>query len=827
LDQPQGWHLGPEADRDPVVGSRIGPWAVGERIGKGGMGAVYRAERADGAYERTVALKLLRPGPDAIGLAERLRAERQILAGLEHPNIARLYDGGLTPDGLPYLALEYVDGLPLTTYATTHQLDVRARIELTLQVCDAVSHAHRHLVVHRDLKPSNVLVTPEGSARLLDFGIATLLDTDDLKTRTGVRALTPAYAAPEQVLGASVTTATDVYALGVLLYELLAGKRPYDLSEATASEVERMVCEQIPPRPSAVAAPDRARTLTGDLDTIVLKALAKEPERRYDGAAELATDLRRHLEGLPVAARPATVGYRLRSYVRRHRVGVAAASLVVLALVGGLGASLWQAQEARTERQKAERVNDFLQEMLASANPFGGRTLSMDEVMAAATRRAGDELADEPELQAAVHHTLGTTYHSLGQIPAADSLLELALSTRRTLHGDRHPETAATLHALGVLARDQTDYVRSDSLLQLALAVRRQHPGDSDLELGATLLQLGITAQRANDAEMAETYLKEAIALRGASSDTDAGEAVEALGHLYHREGRYVESDSVLGIADQQVTQHLGSLHPRRGSILVNRAWNRYYLGDLEAVRPLLDSSLAIREAALGPDHPNVATTLNDLGWLHADQGRPDLAEANYRRALAITRSAFGDEHSNVPTMINNIAVLYRDRGDYEDARALLEEALSIQTRQLGDDHPDLAYAYNNLARVAKEQGNATEAIRLFQRGLDLRRAGLPEGHVDIGTSLSSLADAYATWEQYEDALPLAREAVEIKRAALGPDHANTAVVEMVLGEVLVGAGRFEEASQVLTQAQSTYVGINGSDNAIAERIASALANAR
>jgi len=827
LDQPQGWHLGPEADRDPVVGSRIGPWAVAERIGQGGMGAVYRAERADGAYDRTVALKLLRPGPDAVGLAERMRAERQILAGLEHPHIARLYDGGVTPDGLPYLALEYVDGLPLTRFADTHQLDARARIRLALQVCDAVSHAHRHLVVHRDLKPSNVLVTPEGSTRLLDFGIATLLDTNELQTRTGLRALTPAYAAPEQILGASVTTATDVYALGVLLYELLAGQRPYDLSDTTASETERIVCEQMPPRPSSVALPDQSRTLRGDLDTILLKALTKEPERRYDGAAELATDLRRHLEGLPVAARPATVGYRVRSYVRRHRVGVAAAGLIVLALVGGLGASLWQAREATIAQKKAERVNGFLQEMLASANPYGSRVLSMDEVMTAAAHRAGDELADDPELQAAIYHTLGTTYYGLGQVDAADSLLHFALAHRQSVHGARHPETAATLHALGVLARGQTDYTRSDSLLQLALTVRRRHPGTDGVALGATLLQLGITAQRANHAEASETYLQEAAHVRGNASGPDAGEAALALGHLYYREGRYPEADSILTLADQYIVRQLGSDHPRRGSLLVDHAWTRYYLGDTDAVRPMLDSSLAIREAALGPDHPDVATTLNDLGWLHADQARPDLAEANYRRALAITRAAFGDEHSNVPTMLNNIAVLYRDRGDFADATALVQEALEIQTRQLGENHPDLAFAYNNLGRIANEQRDFAEAVRVFQRSLDLRRNGLPEGHVDIGTSLASLADAYARWGRPNGALPFAREAVEIKQAALGPDHTDTALVEMILGEVLVGAGRFEEAERVLRQAQQTYVAEYGSDNAIAERIASAMAKAR
>ncbi|GAB5534464.1 MAG: hypothetical protein Rubg2KO_07130 [Rubricoccaceae bacterium] len=827
LDQPQGWHLGLEADRDPVVGSRIGPWAVAERIGEGGMGAVYRAMRADGAYDRTVALKLLRPGPDAIGLAERLRAERQILAGLEHPNIARLYDGGVTAQGLPYLALEFVDGLPLTRYAETHQLDVRARLALALQVCDAVAYAHRHLIVHRDLKPSNILVTPEGSARLLDFGIATFLSTDDLKTRTGLRALTPAYAAPEQVQGAAVTTATDVYALGVLLYELLAGTRPYNLSDATASETERIICEQMPPRPSYVAAPDRARALQGDLDTIVLKSLAKEPERRYDGAAELATDLRRHLDGHPVSARPATVGYRVRSYVRRHRVGVAAAGLVALALVGGLGAALWQAQEATTERRKAERVNAFLQEMLASANPYAGRTLSVEEVVEAAADRAEAELANEPEVLGAVLHTLGTTYHSLGRVDEADGLLHRALNLRLATLGARNAETAATLHALGDLALARAEYATADSLLSRALAIRRQHPGDGNVDLAATLLQLGRSAHRAGRPDEGEPYLREALSLRGASPGPDAGEAAVTLGNFLSQQGRYPEADSHLTRADAAIRRHLGADHPRRGSTLNTLAWVRYYQGEMEAVGPLLDSALAVRRRAFGDSHPEVALSLNEKAWFEGDQGRLSVADSLYRRALAMYRSAYGDRHGDVPTVLINLADLRLVDRDFDEAESLLNEALALRIDQLGPDHAELAYVYNNLARVAKEQENIAESVRLFQRGLEVRRAGLPEGHVDIGTSLGSLADAYATGGQYDEALPLAREAVEIKRSALGPDHTETAILEMVLGEVLVGAGRFEEAEQVLAQAQQTYTAVNGSSDSIAERIASALAKAR
>jgi eukaryotic-like serine/threonine-protein kinase len=339
-----------------AVGRHIGPYRVLGEIGHGGMGAVYRAVRDDDQYQKQVAIKLLREGNGSDLVIERFKVERQILANLEHPNIARLIDGGTTQEGWLYFSMECVDGEPIDRHCDSHNLSTRQRLELFLTVCSAVQYAHQNLVVHRDLKPSNILVTPDGMPKLPDFGIAKLLtDTGDARTRTGMVLMTPEYASPEQVQGAPITTASDVYSLGMLLYELLARKRAYQIETGSPVEIARVVCQVEPEKPSAVAPRPISRQLAGDLDTIVLKAIRKEPARRYASVQELSEDIRRHVSGLPVLAQGDTLGYRAGKFVGRHRVGVAAAALVLLSLVGGMLATMRQARIAEANRARAEK----------------------------------------------------------------------------------------------------------------------------------------------------------------------------------------------------------------------------------------------------------------------------------------------------------------------------------------------------------------------------------------------------------------------------------------------------------------------------------------
>ncbi|HYE94626.1 MAG TPA: serine/threonine-protein kinase, partial [Rubricoccaceae bacterium] len=442
LDRPAlARHADGEAHADPRLGQRVGPWRLDAPLGRGGMGAVYRAVRADESFTQHAALKLMHAGGDA-DFRPRFLRERALLAGLDHPGVARLLDGGVTPDGVPYLAMELVDGEPITAHADRHRLGVEERLRLFLQACEAVAYAHRNLVVHRDLKPAHVLVdgrSERPQVKLLDFGIARLLSSDEaLLTRTGPGPMTPAYAAPEQLLGQPVTTATDVYALGVVLYELLAGRRPYDVGSLTAAQAERVVCGTEPPRPSAVAPPERRRALRGDLDTIVQKAMAKEPARRYPSADALADDLRRSLDGLPVEARPATAGYRLGRFVRRHRAGVLAATAVVagaVALVAFYTARLTAERDralratevAQSETARAEAVAAFLEQILRAPNASWyvegeakGPDTPVRAVLDEAARRVDRDFAAQPDLQADLHHLLGDTYNALGLEEEAD-----------------------------------------------------------------------------------------------------------------------------------------------------------------------------------------------------------------------------------------------------------------------------------------------------------------------------------------------------------------------------------------------------------------------
>jgi serine/threonine-protein kinase len=509
LDQPVGAHAGALAqeafdlDSDssapPWEGRRIGPFEVVRELGRGGMGAVYLAERVDGEFEQQVALKVIKRGMDTDHVLQRFYNERQILAQLEHPNIARLHDGGMTEDGLPYFVMEYVDGEPITEYCNAGRLSVDDRLDLFVQVCDAVQYAHQNLIVHRDLKPSNILVTDDGTVKLLDFGIAKLLSKEDRVpiTQTGMRVLTPRYAAPEQVRGGVVTTATDVYALGLVLYELLTGHRPYRIDRHVQSEIERVVCEVEPVRPSTavrsvqeVERPDgrtdtitpetvsaarssRAarlrRRLRGDLDTIVLMALRKEPERRYPSAEALREDVRRHRSGQTVTAQPDTLAYRAKKFVGRHRWGVGTTVLIVFILMGFTFQVMQERDRAQTEAEKAEQVTEFLISLFDASNPYAAAESPEDMRVADLLDAAEQELQAEsprnPLVQATLFHTLGRVNNRLSRYEKADSFLTRAHTVRHRLLPEDHPDLYHSYDAWAHHYLTQVATYRSASML--------------------------------------------------------------------------------------------------------------------------------------------------------------------------------------------------------------------------------------------------------------------------------------------------------------------------------------------------------------------------
>ncbi|MDQ3798194.1 MAG: serine/threonine protein kinase, partial [Acidobacteriota bacterium] len=523
------------AASDAFINQKIGSYKIVRELGRGGMGAVYLAERDDGKFTQKVAVKLLKRELNTADIRRRFARERQILAALAHPNIARLLDAGTTADGLPFLVMEYVEGLPVDDFCEARNLDLEERLQIFRTVCDAVAFAHRNLIVHRDLKPSNILVTGDGIPKLLDFGISKLLtpefEAESANTVTKLGAMTPEYASPEQLRGESVTTATDVYSLGVILYELLTGQRPFEFKKHSAEEIIRAVCETEPERPSAVISdlgfrirdlktavsgnkqtdPGKSKTnpksrirnpksLKGDLDNIVLKALRKEPSRRYQSVEQFAEDIRRHLEGLPIVARPNTFRYRAGKFVRRNRAGVLAAAFVVLSLAAGLGAALWQANLARdkariaaenqskaeTAAEKQKKITGFMERVLSYANPSwyaeGSKLKGQARVIDVLNDLSGKietEFSDDVDIQAELHHKCAEIYLAIKILDRAERHARRALELRRRVFGERHPEVAKDLYYLGEVLGNYGNIIEKQKLLEQAAGIFRETAPDN------------------------------------------------------------------------------------------------------------------------------------------------------------------------------------------------------------------------------------------------------------------------------------------------------------------------------------------------------------
>ncbi|MEM8559348.1 MAG: serine/threonine-protein kinase, partial [Bacteroidota bacterium] len=701
-----------------LVGRRVGAYRLVRELGRGGMGAVYLAERVveDGrGFEQSVALKLIAaPHPT---LRQRFLAERQTLARLQHPGIARLLDGGVAGTesgdlvGTPFFALEVVDGAPITEHVATAELSVRDRLGLFLQVCDAVQYAHQNLVVHRDLKPSNILVAPmagagRGRAKLLDFGIAKLLTPDDLGgadddaplTATGSRIYTPQYAAPEQVRGEAVTTATDVYALGLILYELLTGRRAYQFARTSAGEIERVICETEPTRPSTAITridddaqplpldpPRLRRRLRGDLDTIVLKALAKDPARRYASAEALATDLRRHLAGQPIAARPATKRYRLGKWVRRNPAWAVAAVLVAgLALVATVFAGvvarqnqLLAAERDRVEREasRTEAVKEFLVGVFEVADPSESRGASVtaQELLDQGARRLRTELAAVPLVQAEVQGVVGRVYTSLGLYDQADSLLTAAVAQHEALATDGDPlatdALAENLERLGLLRYEQGMFDEATELLGRALVLRSAQTPPDVVALARTQHLLGMLTHESGDLGRADSLFQASLAVREEiARPQDVAATLSSLGLLRSDEGRYAEAEPILQRALTLQREHLGTDHPETATTLYHLAQLYWTTGRLDEAEPLFRESLALSIQLYGPESASAALDYNQLGLVLVDQGRYRESQAAYEEALRIQRALFGDTHPDMSATVLNLGALHFAQERYPEA---------------------------------------------------------------------------------------------------------------------------------------------------------------
>jgi len=742
LDELRSLHR-PE-ERSGLRGRRIGPYELVDELGRGGMSRVFLARRVDGQFEQEVAVKLLATDVPTPEMRERFVAERQILARLDHPNIAHLLDGGVSEADQPYFVLEVVEGKPIDEYCETHGLSLRKRLRLVLEVCDAVQYAHQSLVVHRDLKPSNILVTGDGQVKLLDFGIAKLLDPDTIlpgkgpRTRTGLLPMTPNYASPEQVRGESLTTVSDVYQLGVVLYELLAGRRPYRVEGRTPSDVERIICKEQPTRPSTAAshpadagreegAGVRRRTaLRGDLDAIVMKALRKEPNRRYDAVEQLAEDLRRALDGRPVSAHPDSWTYRSRKFIDRHQWGVAVTA-VLLILLSGYGATVtWYSQRtqaaldrAQAEAQKAQETTEFLVSLFERADPYGPEapsyndTLTTNTLLNRGVERARSELSGQPEIQATMLRTLGRLYRQRGNYEKAEPLLEEALSVQRDHPSSAALDLARSLHQLARLLRHEGQVERAEALYREALATQREEIGNAPHpDVAKNLSELGVIAARTGTYDRADSLFREALSMRReiyGSNHPETANALHALGLLH------VVTDE-LGVAERMLRR---SLDIRRTHVNPDNAYVAETLdrigqvlvkqGKTEEAKPLLEDAWAIRKAQFPEVHPARATSLANRGRLHRTTEEYDVADSLFRKAREIYQALYGSENMDAASVIFERGRVLQAKGQVPDAARLYEKALSIQTSLRGPTHPSAQRSRKALAETQAARDGSVE----------------------------------------------------------------------------------------------------------------------
>lgn len=822
------------ADPAPGAPTQLGPYRVVRELGRGGMGVVYLAERDDGQFQQRVALKVVRDGLDSEHLVRRFLAERRILAALQHPRIARLLDGGVTPGGLPYFAMEYIEGEPITSYSASRQLDLTARLQLFLDICEAVQYAHRNLVVHRDLKPSNILVTAAGEVKLLDFGIAKLLDAGGVTettgktmlTGTGLHLLTPEYASPEQFRGEAVTTASDVYALGVLLYELLSGFHPFRDPGVSRQELERRVLSQPPPPPSSRAAPGTAprqlRRLRGDLDTIALKAMRLEPERRYTTVAELAADIRRYLDGLPVEARPESAWYRARKFVGRHRGAVVAAGVALLLLQAF---ALREVQlrrraeaatgEARAAARRAEAVREFLVGIFDLADPFAltplrGDTVSARTLLGRGVARIDDELGHEPAVQADMRRVLGRIYGNLGLYEESNALLERSLEQHRDLYGAEHPLVAAGLNDLGALLLDQSRLEEAEPLLRAALEQRRRFHGDEHLATAESLDRLATLLQERSSYDEAEPLFREALRIRRlllGPDDPEIGNALHNLALLVWWKGNHAEAESLYREALAIRNAAIGELHPLTSQTQHNLAQVYHTSGRFEEAEPLYRAALAAKRLAFGDLHPTVTINLNNLGRLLQELGHFEEAEALLREAIALDRQIFGDGHNFVAAGLDNLGRLQRARGEYDAAEATFRQALEIIRRQLGEEHSRFALTLNAIGAVQFQRGDLEGAETTIRRALALYDKIFGQEHHFHASASIALARILAEGPRATEAEPLFRTAIERLTPRLPTGREALLDARIGLGRLLLrqdqgSGGRAEEGLEQLEAAR-------------------------
>jgi serine/threonine protein kinase/tetratricopeptide (TPR) repeat protein len=802
---------------------RIGHYRVLRTLGAGGMGEVFLAERADAEFEQQVAIKVVYGGSLARGVQSRLKIERQILAQLDHPNIAHLLDGGTLPDGTVYLVMEYIDGIPIDAFCDSNRLDIAARLKLFQIVCAAVHYAHKNLIVHRDLKPSNILVTAAGVPKLLDFGIAKLLDDRQAAhhmltvTHADVRVMTPDHASPEQVRGEAITTSSDVYLLGVLLYKLLAGTGPFVISSMRLTDIERAICEKDPPLPSQTIKRDESatlsiaetrnttvnrlrRTLDGDLDNIVLMAMRKEPERRYGSSQQMAGDIQRYLEGKPVIARRDTLAYRSAKFIRRHwlpvTAGAGVAFLVLAFATTTYVQSLRIAAErdrvaeqravAERERTRAEAVSSFLVNLFKLSDPQEnrGNRVTARELLDSGAKRLQTGLQDQPATKAALLSTVGAVYDSLGQYKEALPILSESLALQ---------------------------------------------PRSHDKSRIVTLLELGSARSHASDLNGAEAPLQEALHLSQTDfgpASQEAGRSLWGLGQLRFRQGRLADAKELYN-RGLNILETAGAPATDVSALLDDLA--QVYADEQQwaLAKQTYERALQVDRRVLGDDHPRVAMRLNNLAVVAQNIGDLKLAESLYRDAIRRDEQVYGDQHPETGAALGNYGLLLQREGRLAEAEPPLRSALDVVLKLYGPDNYNVGYARVSLAMLLHDEGALPEAEAEFRQALAVYGGSLPANHQYRAAALMHFARLLVDRGKPDEALALSAQALDIWNATSSASGPRTAQAHAIHAYALGHLGKPREAAAELDAALPVLLKARGVDDPVVLRAQHWLKEAR
>ncbi|HEX4167876.1 MAG TPA: serine/threonine-protein kinase [Bryobacteraceae bacterium] len=796
-----------------LAGHRIGPYRLLRLLGEGGMGRVYLAERADEAYKSTVAIKVMNASlGDRKTMLLRFISERQILANLQHPNIARLLDGGLNSDGVSYLVMEYVDGMPIDQYCAREKLSLHERLNLFQKVAEAVEYAHSRFIVHRDLKPANILVSADGEPKLLDFGIAKLLDevpgSPSALTCGTERLLTPEYASPEQISGEPVSTATDVYGLGILLYELLTGRRPYRFETHSPLAVARVICEKDPDPPSTAAREASSETalelrkLGPDIDNIVLMAMRKDPAQRYSSVGLLSADIKAFLEGYPVIARQPSWGYRSRKFIGRHKLGVSAVMAAALALIGFSFAMGLLARRANLEQRKAQREAEFLTSMFNAASPSEarGHELTARNLLDRGAERVDRELKSEPQVRISLLTTMAEAYKDLGDYDRGLALLKPLFSGSGVLQQASPLEQAAAMEAEGTLYRMKSEYKTAEPLFRRALDVRQKVlPAGDDLVI-SSLASLGECLYLEQSDSEAEQVLRQALNLSRKLQPDNRSDVRNYLALLVKRKGDFTSAANLLSEAVQIDRRSLGEDSPDYMVTLHNWASALIDKGDLNGAETNLRSLLVIRRKVLGNDHPDIAYTLNNLGYVLLEEGKAAAAGPLLKENLDLRVRQFGSDDPATIGGWNNWARYQEVVGNDGDAEENFRHALAIATKESAESW-SVAQIESNLGQLALDRGDAVTAERLARSALEIhQKLGPPDAPI-VASSLLEVGYSRLYQGDAQGAESLFRKGLTIRQNKLAPDNPAIAAAELRLGEALIIEKRYDEADRYFAAA--------------------------